>query len=98
MIIIATVVFAYYTVWTLFMVCGPLRPSETPTDTHQPFVDENIELHNFFPPRVWAIRIPMMIILVGIAVVGSFLSMVMIKSSQKKRAKLAAQQQGKKKA
>jgi dolichyl-phosphate mannosyltransferase polypeptide 2 regulatory subunit len=40
----------------------------------------------------------MMIILVGIAVVGSFLSMVMIKSSQKKRAKLAAQQQGKKKA
>jgi len=82
MIIIATVVFAYYTVWTLFM----------------PFVDENIELHNFFPPRVWAIRIPMMIILFGIAVVGSFLSMVMIKSSQKKRAKLAAQQQGKKKA
>lgn len=82
MIIAATVVFLYYTIWTLFM----------------PFVDENIELHNFFPPRVWAIRIPVIIILVGIAVVGSFLSMVMIKSGQKKKAKLLAQQQGKKKA
>jgi len=81
MIIIATVVFLYYTIWTLFM----------------PFVDENIELHNFFPPRVWAIRIPMIIILVGIAVVGSFLSMVMIKSAQKKRAKQALAA-GKKKA
>ena len=61
-------------------------------------MDENIELHSLFPPRVWAIRIPVIIILVGIAVVGSFLSMVMIKSGQKKRAKLAAQKDGKKKA
>lgn len=64
----------------------------------KPFVDENIELHNFFPPRVWAIRIPVAIVLVGVAVVGSFLSMVMIKSGRKKRAKMAAAAQGKKKA
>ncbi|KAF8535092.1 dolichol phosphate-mannose biosynthesis regulatory, partial [Trichophaea hybrida] len=74
MIIVATVVFIYYTIWALFM----------------PFVDENIELHNFFPPRIWAIRIPVAIVLLGVAVVGSFLSMVMIKSGQKKRAKAAA--------
>ncbi|KAF8544313.1 dolichol phosphate-mannose biosynthesis regulatory, partial [Trichophaea hybrida] len=80
MIIIATVVFLYYTIWTLFM----------------PFVDENIELHNFFPPRVWAIRIPVAIVLIGVAVVGSFLSMVMIKSGRKKRAKIAAMQAKKK--
>jgi dolichyl-phosphate mannosyltransferase polypeptide 2 regulatory subunit len=69
----------------------------TPANTSfQPFVDENIELHNFFPPRVWAIRIPVAIVLVGVAVVGSFLSMVMIKSGRKKRAKMAAMQAKKK--
>jgi dolichyl-phosphate mannosyltransferase polypeptide 2 regulatory subunit len=45
---------------------------------------------------VWAIRIPVAIVLVGVAVVGSFLSMVMIKSGRKKRAKMAAMQAKKK--
>jgi dolichyl-phosphate mannosyltransferase polypeptide 2 regulatory subunit len=105
MILVATAVFLYYTIWTLFMVNTPSSsfvscccPPASPTlpcalltqYLPQPFVDENIELHNFFPPRVWAIRIPLAIVLVGVAVVGSFLSMVMIKAGQKKRAKLAA--------
>jgi len=76
MLLLATTVFIYYTIWTLFM----------------PFVEEDHALHSLFPPRVWAIRIPVILILAGIAVVGSFLSMVMIKSGQKKRAKLAVQQ------
>ncbi|KAI5804447.1 dolichol phosphate-mannose biosynthesis regulatory protein [Geopyxis carbonaria] len=81
MLLIATAVFIYYTIWTLFM----------------PFVVETHPLHDLFPPRVWAIRIPVILILVGMAVVGSFLSMVMIKSGQKKRAKMAAAAQGGKK-
>jgi len=68
MLIVATAVFLYYTVWTLLM----------------PFVDEDHSLHSLFPPRVWAIRIPVILILLGTAVVGSFLSMVMIKSNRKK--------------
>jgi dolichol phosphate-mannose biosynthesis regulatory protein len=46
---------------------------------------------------VWAIRIPVILILLGSAVVGTFLSMVMIRSNRKKasKTKLAA---GKKKA
>jgi len=42
---------------------------------------------------VWAIRIPVILILIGGAVVGSFLGVVMIKSNRKKAAKarLAAQ-------
>ncbi|KAF7508119.1 hypothetical protein GJ744_009560 [Endocarpon pusillum] len=71
MLIIATTVFLYYTVWTLLM----------------PFVDPGHPLHDLFPPRVWAIRIPVILTLLGSAVVGSFLSMVMIRSNQKKAAK-----------
>jgi dolichyl-phosphate mannosyltransferase polypeptide 2 regulatory subunit len=39
---------------------------------------------------VWAIRIPIILILMGCAVVGSFLSMVMIRSNRKKAAKVKA--------
>jgi len=63
----------------------------------QPFVDAGHPLHDLFPPRVWAIRIPVILILMGLAVVGSFLSVVMIRSGKKARAKAAAAA-GKKKA
>jgi dolichyl-phosphate mannosyltransferase polypeptide 2 regulatory subunit len=56
----------------------------------QPFVDEGHPLQGFFPPRVWAIRIPVILILLGSAVVGSFLGVVMIRSNQKKAAKAKA--------
>jgi dolichol phosphate-mannose biosynthesis regulatory protein len=56
----------------------------------QPFVDPGHPLHDLFPPRVWAIRIPVILTLLGSAVVGSFLSMVMIRSNQKKAAKARA--------
>ncbi|CUS08470.1 unnamed protein product [Tuber aestivum] len=82
MLMVASIVFLYYSIWTLFM----------------PFVDDGHPLHDLFPPRVWAIRIPVILILVGIAVVGSFLSVVMIRSGRKKAAKAkAAAGQGKKK-
>ncbi|KAM4060325.1 dolichol phosphate-mannose biosynthesis regulatory protein (DPM2) domain-containing protein [Hirsutella rhossiliensis] len=74
MLVAASVVFLYYTVWTLLM----------------PFVDDDHPLQNFFLPRVWAIRIPVILVLLGSAVVGSFLSMVMIRSNRKKAAKAKA--------
>jgi dolichyl-phosphate mannosyltransferase polypeptide 2 regulatory subunit len=74
MLVLATVIFCYYSIWTLLM----------------PFVDEGHTLHSFFPPRVWAIRIPVILILLGSAAVGSFLGVVMIKSNRKKAAKAAA--------
>ena len=64
---------------------------------HQPFVDSDHPLHAYFPPRVWAIRIPVILILIGSAVVGSFLSVVMIRSNRKKAAKAKAVEKGKKK-
>ncbi|KAL2134801.1 hypothetical protein VTI74DRAFT_10785 [Chaetomium olivicolor] len=74
MLVAASVVFLYYTIWTLLM----------------PFVDSDHPLQAFFPPRVWAIRIPVILILLGSAVVGSFLSVVMIRSNRKKAAKAKA--------
>lgn len=56
----------------------------------QPFVDQGHPLHDLFPPRVWAIRIPVILTLLGSAVVGSFLGIVMISGSRKKAAKAKA--------
>ncbi|KAJ6196679.1 dolichol phosphate-mannose biosynthesis regulatory protein-domain-containing protein [Bipolaris maydis] len=71
MLVAATAVFVYYTVWTLFM----------------PFVDDDHILHSLFLPRVWAIRIPVILLILGTTVVGSFVSVVMIKSNRKKALK-----------
>ncbi|CRK01007.1 hypothetical protein BN1723_021027, partial [Verticillium longisporum] len=38
-----------------------------------PFVDDDHPLQSLFPARVWAIRIPVILILLASAVVGSFL-------------------------
>ncbi|PNP38591.1 dolichyl-phosphate mannosyltransferase polypeptide 2, regulatory subunit [Trichoderma gamsii] len=74
MLVAASVIFLYYTIWTLLM----------------PFVDGDHPLQNLFLPRVWAIRIPVILLLLGSAVVGSFVGMVMIRSNQKKAAKAKA--------
>ncbi|KAK6411773.1 Dolichol phosphate-mannose biosynthesis regulatory protein [Elasticomyces elasticus] len=82
MLIAASAVFLYYTIWTLLL----------------PFVDPTHPLQSLFPPRVWAIRIPVILLLLGGAVVGSFLSVVMIRSNRKKAMKARQKEQGKKKA
>lgn len=98
MLILASTVFLYYTVWTLLMVPPPSIPPIIPSTPHvpppltrpgQPFVDPTHPLQSLFPPRVWAIRIPVILLLLGGAVVGSFLSVVMIRSNRKKAAKAA---------
>ena len=100
MLVAASTVFLYYTVWTLLMVrLSPLQTiltqpaagtPQTDAPRLQPFVDDDHPLQNFFPPRVWAIRIPVILILLGSAVVGSFLGVVMIRSNRKKTAKAKA--------
>ncbi|KAJ0421900.1 dolichol phosphate-mannose biosynthesis regulatory [Aspergillus carlsbadensis] len=74
MLLAATAIFLYYTAWTLLM----------------PFVDPGHPLHAFFLPRVWAIRIPVFLTLLGSAVVGTFIGIIMINSNKKKAAKAKA--------
>jgi dolichyl-phosphate mannosyltransferase polypeptide 2 regulatory subunit len=57
------------------------------TNPTQPFVDDDHFLHSLFLPREWAIRIPVILVILGSTVVGSFLSVVMIKSNRKKALK-----------
>ena len=101
MLIAATTVFLYYTTWTLLMVMLALFPANVQVlmaNLRQPFVDPGHPLHDLFPPRVWAIRIPVILILLGSAVVGSFLSVVMIQSNRRRVAKAKTVAAGKKKA
>lgn len=66
------------------------RQYKAQTDPYQPFVDIDHPLHDLFPPRVWAIRIPVILTLLGSAVVGTFIGIVMINSNKKKAAKAKA--------
>ncbi|CDH56566.1 predicted protein [Lichtheimia corymbifera JMRC:FSU:9682] len=69
----AIAIFVYYTLWSLVM----------------PFVDEDHPLQNYFPPWEYAIRIPLVILIVGLTVIFSFLGLAMAKSknAQTKKAK-----------
>ncbi|KAF9930146.1 hypothetical protein FBU30_000814 [Linnemannia zychae] len=69
----STIVFVYYTLWAIVM----------------PFVDESYFLHDYFPPREYAIRIPCVLLVFGLTVILTFLSMVMIKSKKKVEKKSA---------
>ncbi|KAK9233975.1 dolichol phosphate-mannose biosynthesis regulatory [Lipomyces kononenkoae] len=69
--IFSTLAFLYYTIWTLIM----------------PFVDTTHPFQSLFPPREWAIRIPVMILLLTMGIIGSFVGIVMVRSNAAPRAK-----------
>ncbi|KAI8346157.1 dolichyl-phosphate mannosyltransferase 2 regulatory subunit [Blakeslea trispora] len=58
--------FTYYSIWVLMM----------------PFVDEGHFMHNYFPAWQYAIKAPLLIMVVGLTVIFTFLSLVMIKSKR----------------
>ena len=70
---VATAVFTYYTVWTFVI----------------PFVDDSHPFTALFPPRQWAIRIPALLLVLGVAVIGTFVGSVISKNAKKEQAKLA---------
>ncbi|RHZ56298.1 hypothetical protein Glove_402g50 [Diversispora epigaea] len=69
MLLTSVALFTYYTIWALIM----------------PFVDKGHHLQQYFPPRTYAIKIPVVLLLVGLTVAITFLSLVMIKSSNSKK-------------
>ncbi|KAI0797913.1 dolichol phosphate-mannose biosynthesis regulatory [Abortiporus biennis] len=50
--------FVYYTLWVILL----------------PFFDSSSPVHDWFPPREWAIRIPVTILVVGISAIGFLIS------------------------
>ncbi|KAG7191862.1 uncharacterized protein KQ657_002651 [Scheffersomyces spartinae] len=71
MLAVAASVFTYYTLWVFVL----------------PFVDSESFLQLFFLPRDYAIKIPILLLLVGGLGVGSFIGNVMIKKAQKEKLK-----------
>jgi dolichyl-phosphate mannosyltransferase polypeptide 2 regulatory subunit len=53
----------------------------------QPFFDTTSPIHDYFPAREWAIRLPAFILVVGLAVIGTFIGSTIIKENRKKAQK-----------
>ncbi|KAJ1831600.1 Dolichol phosphate-mannose biosynthesis regulatory protein [Coemansia sp. RSA 2703] len=63
---VGSIVFAYYSVWTLVI----------------PFVDKDHPARMLFPPQWYAIALPVFLLVVGVTAIFGFLSFVMLKSSK----------------
>ncbi|KAF9564619.1 dolichol phosphate-mannose biosynthesis regulatory [Agrocybe pediades] len=68
MLLAASFVFTYYTTWAMFL----------------PFFDSSNPIHDWFPAREWAVRLPAFILVVGLSAIGLFLGSTMLKESRKK--------------
>lgn len=92
MLLVASVVFVYYTTWALVLVRGssPRVPCWLKPASPQPLLPPDNAAHKYFLPREWAVRIPALILLLGLSAVGAFVSTVMIREGRKRRAKEAA--------
>ncbi|KAJ7582679.1 dolichol phosphate-mannose biosynthesis regulatory [Mycena floridula] len=71
MLLAAAVIFTYYTTWALLL----------------PFFDSSSQIHEFFPAREWAVRLPAFILVVGLTAIGFFVGSTIIKENRKKAQK-----------
>lgn len=71
MLAVATGVFGYYTAWVFLL----------------PFLDDDNLLQKFFLPRDYAIKLPVLLLLLAALAVGSFVGRVLIKNAQKEKLK-----------
>ncbi|KAF7583594.1 putative dolichol phosphate-mannose biosynthesis regulatory protein [Clavispora lusitaniae] len=71
MLTVATVVFIYYSVWVLVL----------------PFVETDSLLQNLFPPRDYAIKLPLILLVSAVFAVTAFIGNVIIKNAQKEKLK-----------
>jgi dolichyl-phosphate mannosyltransferase polypeptide 2 regulatory subunit len=71
MLAVAIGVFVYYTTWVFVL----------------PFVDETNCLNSLFLPRDYAIKLPVLLLLIAGVGVGSFVANVLIKNAEKERLK-----------
>ncbi|KAK0483677.1 dolichol phosphate-mannose biosynthesis regulatory [Armillaria novae-zelandiae] len=71
MLLAAAVVFTYYTTWAILL----------------PFFDPSSQIHDYFPAREWAVRLPAFILVVGLSVIGLFIGSTVIKEKRKQAQK-----------
>jgi len=71
MLLAAVVVFTYYTTWAILL----------------PFFDSSSQIHDFFPPREWAVRLPALVLILGLSAIGAFVGSTIIQENRKKAQK-----------
>lgn len=85
MLLAASVVFTYYTAWAMLLVCVPnqliLQSSQYGM---QPFFDSSSPIHEWFPAREWAVRVPAFILIIGLSVIGAFFGSTIAADNRKK--------------
>lgn len=94
MLLVASVVFVYYTAWALVTVSTQTisltQHSQPNMSLFQPFFPADHPLQELFPTREWAVRVPAFILVCGISAVGAFFGRVMMKEARKQREKKTA--------
>ena len=68
---VAAFVFTYYTAWVFVL----------------PFINEDNILNQFFLPRDYAIKLPILLLFIAALGVGTFVGKVLIKNQQKQKSK-----------
>ncbi|KAL0946867.1 hypothetical protein HGRIS_013033 [Hohenbuehelia grisea] len=71
LLLAAALVFTYYTTWAILL----------------PFFDPSSPIHDYFPAREWAIRIPAFLLVVGLSGIGLFLGATISKENRAKAQK-----------
>jgi len=71
MLLAAFAVFTYYTFWAILL----------------PFFDVSNQIHSYFPPREWAVRIPAFLLVAGLSAIGAFIGTTIAKENAKKTQK-----------
>ncbi|KAF9264660.1 hypothetical protein L218DRAFT_861884 [Marasmius fiardii PR-910] len=71
MLLAAAVVFVYYTTWAILL----------------PFFDPSSQIHDLFPPREWAVRLPAFILVIGMSAIGFFVGSTIMKEKRKQAQK-----------
>lgn len=77
----------------LALILWPTIPEQSSILFLQPFFPSSHPIHDSFPAREWAVRLPAFLLVVGLSAIGLFVGNTILKESRKKRAKLAARQE-----
>ena len=78
---VATFVFVYYTLWALVLVRF--------WTLTQPFFPADASIQSYFPARVWAVRLPALLLVAGLGLIGLFIASVIRKQEIAKKEKEA---------
>lgn len=66
MMLVSAVIFVYYTIWVVLL----------------PFVEKGHAIQRLFPPRMYAVIIPVVAGLLLLGIIGIFVAVVMLKSKK----------------